>query len=35
VGALLDQTPFDHAFLDLSPEEGGARLKGRVTLRGQ
>jgi PKD domain len=35
VGALLDQTPFDHAFLDLSPEESGARLKGRVTLRGQ
>ena len=35
VGALLDQTPFDHAFLDLSPEESGARIKGRVTLRGQ
>lgn len=35
VGALLDQTPFDHAFLDLSPEEGGARVKGRVILRGQ
>ena len=33
VGALLEQTPFDHAFLDLSPEEGGARLKGRVALR--
>jgi hypothetical protein len=33
-GAFLDQlTPFDHAFLDFSPEEGGARLRGRVVLR--
>jgi hypothetical protein len=33
-GAFLDQlTPFDHAFLDFSPEEGGARLRGRVVVR--
>ncbi|WP_224369260.1 PKD domain-containing protein [Hyalangium versicolor] len=33
-GAFLDQvTPFDHAFLDFAPEEGGARLRGRVVLR--
>jgi hypothetical protein len=33
-GALLDQvTPFDHAFMDFAPEEGGARLRGRVVLR--
>jgi hypothetical protein len=33
-GAFLDQvTPFDHAFMDLAPEEGGARLRGRVVLR--
>ncbi|WP_164017355.1 PKD domain-containing protein [Pyxidicoccus trucidator] len=34
-GALLEQlTPLDSAFLDLSLAEGGARLKGRVSLRG-
>jgi hypothetical protein len=34
-GALLDQlTPLDSAFLDFSLAEGGARLKGRVSLRG-
>jgi hypothetical protein len=33
-GAFLDQlTPFDHAFLDLAPEEGGARLRGRIVVR--
>jgi hypothetical protein len=33
-GAFLDQlTPFDHAFVDLSPEEGGARLRGRIVIR--
>ena len=33
--SFLDQlTPFDHAFLNLSPEAGGARLKGEVILRG-
>ncbi|EAU66964.1 hypothetical protein STIAU_4644 [Stigmatella aurantiaca DW4/3-1] len=33
-GAFLDQlTPFEHAFMDFSPEEGGARLRGRVVLR--
>ena len=33
-GAFLDQlTPFDHAFLDLTPEEGGARLRGRIVVR--
>jgi len=33
-GAFLDQlTPFDHAFVDLSPEEGGARLRGRIVVR--
>jgi hypothetical protein len=33
-GAFLDQvTPFDHAFMDFAPEEGGARLRGRVVLR--
>jgi hypothetical protein len=33
-GAFLDQlTPFDHAFLDFAPEEGGLRLRGRVVLR--
>jgi hypothetical protein len=33
-GAFLDQlTPFEHAFLDFAPEEGGARLRGRVVLR--
>ncbi|WP_224245933.1 PKD domain-containing protein [Hyalangium gracile] len=33
-GAFLDQLPpFDHAFLDFSPEEGGARLRGRIMLR--
>jgi hypothetical protein len=33
-GAFLDQlTPFDHAFLDFAPEQGGARLRGRVVLR--
>jgi len=33
-GAFLDQlTPFEHAFLDLSPEEGGARLRGRIVIR--
>ncbi|MBN1205248.1 MAG: PKD domain-containing protein [Myxococcaceae bacterium] len=32
--AFLDQlTPFDHAFLDFTPEQGGARLRGRVVLR--
>ncbi len=32
--AFLDQlTPFDHAFLDFSPEEGGARVRGRVVVR--
>ncbi|QSQ27894.1 PKD domain-containing protein [Pyxidicoccus parkwayensis] len=34
-GALLDQlTPLDSAFMDFSLAEGGARLKGRVSLRG-
>jgi hypothetical protein len=34
-GALLDQlTPLDSAFLDFSLAEGGARLKGNVSLRG-
>lgn len=34
-GALLDQlTPLEAAFLDFSLAEGGARLKGRVSLRG-
>ena len=34
-GALLDQlTPLDSGFLDFSLAEGGARLKGRVSLRG-
>jgi hypothetical protein len=34
-GALLDQlTPLDSAFLDFSLAEGGARLKGRVSLSG-
>lgn len=34
-GALLEQlTPLDSAFLDFSLAEGGARLKGRVSLRG-
>jgi hypothetical protein len=34
IGALLDQlTPLDSAFLDFSLAEGGARLKGRVSLR--
>lgn len=34
-GALLDQlTPLDSAFLDFSLAEGGARLKGRVSLHG-
>ena len=33
-GAFLDQlTPFEYAFLDLSPEEGGVRLRGRVVIR--
>ena len=33
-GAFLDQvTPFDHAFVDLAPEEGGARLRGRIVIR--
>ncbi|HEX8699593.1 MAG TPA: PKD domain-containing protein [Myxococcaceae bacterium] len=33
-GAFLDQvTPFDHAFMDFAPEQGGARLRGRVVLR--
>ncbi|MCP3141292.1 PKD domain-containing protein [Pyxidicoccus xibeiensis] len=33
-GALMDQlTPLDSAFLDFSLAEGGARLKGRVSLR--
>ncbi|HYH99120.1 PKD domain-containing protein [Hyalangium sp.] len=33
-GAFLDQlTPFEHAFMDLSPEEGGARLRGRIVVR--
>jgi hypothetical protein len=33
-GAFLDQlTPFDHAFLDFAPEEGGARLRGRIVVR--
>ncbi len=33
-GAFLDQlTPFEHAFLDFAPEEGGVRLKGRIVLR--
>ncbi|WP_225412068.1 PKD domain-containing protein [Stigmatella hybrida] len=33
-GAFLDQlTPFDHAFMDFTPEAGGARLRGRVVLR--
>jgi hypothetical protein len=33
-GAMLDQlTPLDSAFLDFSLAEGGARLKGRVSLR--
>jgi hypothetical protein len=33
-GAFLDQlTPFEHAFLDFTPEAGGARLRGRVVLR--
>ncbi|MDC0714945.1 PKD domain-containing protein [Stigmatella sp. ncwal1] len=33
-GAFLEQlTPFEHAFMDFSPEEGGARLRGRVVLR--
>ncbi len=32
--AFMDQlTPFDHAFMDFTPEEGGARLRGRVVLR--
>jgi hypothetical protein len=35
-GAFLDQlTPFDHAFVDFAPEEGGARMRGRVVLRAQ
>ncbi|NMO20965.1 PKD domain-containing protein [Pyxidicoccus fallax] len=35
-GALLDQlTPLDSAFLDFSQAEGGARLKGRVSLRSE
>ncbi|MFP2913308.1 PKD domain-containing protein, partial [Pyxidicoccus sp. 3LFB2] len=34
-GALLEQlTPLDSAFLDFSLAEGGARLKGRVSLSG-
>jgi hypothetical protein len=33
-GAYLEQlTPFDHAFMDFTPEAGGARLRGRVVLR--
>jgi hypothetical protein len=33
-GAFLDQlTPFEHAFVDLAPEEGGARLRGRLVIR--
>jgi hypothetical protein len=33
-GAFMDQvTPFDHAFMDFAPEEGGARIRGRVVLR--
>jgi hypothetical protein len=33
-GAFLDQlTPFEHAFLDLTPEQGGARLRGRIVVR--
>jgi hypothetical protein len=33
-GAFLDQlTPFEHAFLDLAPEQGGARLRGRIVIR--
>lgn len=33
-GAFLDQlTPFEHAFVDLAPEEGGARLRGRIVIR--
>jgi hypothetical protein len=33
-GAFLDQlTPFEHGFLDLTPEEGGARLRGRIVIR--
>jgi len=35
-GALLDQiTPLDSGFIDFSPEEGGGRLKGRVSLRAE
>ncbi|MBZ4417050.1 PKD domain-containing protein [Myxococcus sp. RHSTA-1-4] len=35
-GALLEQlTPLDSAFLDFSLAEGGARLKGRMSLRGE
>jgi hypothetical protein len=35
-GALLEQlTPLDSAFLDFSLAEGGARLKGRVSLSGE
>lgn len=30
---LAQLTPVDHAFLDLGPEEGGARLQGRLVLR--
>lgn len=35
-GAFLEQlTPFDHAFFNVSPEGSGARLKGRLVLRGR